>query len=171
LPVSAIVTFSVVENQARAYREERADPGAWERQCWFLAGRGTHHHDLYVSPDSLSERQWDALARALRWARANQRVLTRSRMIGGRPAAGEPYGFVSTAQGQAIICLRNPAARPQLFSLDGRELGGPVTDLAPVWGRADALSSDLRPQATAILELAPFEVVLASGRWQPGSGG
>ena len=168
LPVSAIVTFSVVENQARAYREEAGDAHAWERHCWFLAGRGTHHHDLYVAPDSLSEREWDALARALRWARANQGVLARSRMVGGRPGAGEPYGFVSAAQGETVLCLRNPAGRAQKLTLAGWELGGSAHDLTAVWGRAGAVPRELGGQDTAVVELEPFEVVLVSGRWQPG---
>jgi hypothetical protein len=166
LSVSAVVTFSVVENQVRAYRTERAGED-WERHCWFLAGRGTHHHDLYVAPDSLSGREWDALARALRWARANQAVLARSRMIGGRPDAGEPYGFLSSAGGEVIVCLRNPTGRPTGLSLDPAELGGGVEDLTPVWGRA-ALPRRVAGSERVTVELEPFEVVLVSGRRQPG---
>ena len=167
VPISAIVTFSVVQNQARAYREDDADPGSWERHCWFLAGRGTHHHDLYVAPDSLSGREWDALAAALRWARANQRVLARSRMIGGRPAAGEPYGFVSVGQGQVVLCLRNPSGRTRALSVPSADLIGPGTsarDLTSVWGRPDTVPRELAEGQTVSVELEPFEVVLVSGR-------
>lgn len=163
LPVSSIVTFSLVENQAVAYRTEDAGLDAWERHCWLLAGRGTHHHDLYVAPDSLSRAEWDVLARALAWARAHERTLARSRMVGGRPQAGEPYGFVSTSatEGQAIVCLRNPAATPQAVRVD---VGGRIEDLEPVWGKATADG----PTAVAA-ELGSLEVALATGRWQPGA--
>jgi len=156
MPVSAVVTFSVVENAAQAYRD---DPAAWDRHCWFLAGRGSLHHDLYVAPDSLADREWETLAAALRWARHNQRVLARSRMVGGRPQAGEPYGFVSIAEGRAVICLRNPSGRVQAVRLTDADLqGGELSDLEAVWGP---------PVTEPPTELGPFEVVVLSGWWQP----
>jgi hypothetical protein len=164
MPVSAVVTFSVVENTARAYRD--VDVESWDRHCWFLAGRGSLHHDLYVAPDSLSEREWDVLAEALTWARRNQRVLARSHMVGGRPQAGEPYGFVSLAGragGEVIVCVRNPSGRGQAMSLTGPDLsGGTVEDLQPVWGVGGPAGRTLEG-----VELDPFEVVLLSGRWRP----
>ena len=171
VPVSAIVTFSVVENQARAYREDAAGLQAWERHCWFLAGRGTHHQDLYVAPDSLSAPEWDALSRALAWARANQDVLARSRMIGGRPAAGEPYGFVSSGRGRVVLCVRNPSRRAQGMVVDAADLGARAADLTPVWGRAGAVPRRLAPGQVAMVELEPFEVVLVSGRTGSPEGG
>ncbi len=163
LPVSSIVTFSLVENEARAYRNEDASPEAWERHCWLLAGRGTHHHDLYVAPGSLSAPEWDALARALAWARAHEGTLARSRMVGGRPQAGEPYGFLSTsaAEGRAVVCVRNPSAEPQAVRVD---VGGVVGDLAPVWGRAWTDGDRF-----VAAELGPLDVALVTGRWRPGS--
>jgi len=159
VPVSSIVTFSVVENGARAYRDEGEGIDAWARHCWLLAGRGTHHHDLYVAPDSLSEGEWAALAEALRWARANEAVLARTRMVGGRPQAGQPYGFLSERYGEAVLCLRNPRAVPQPMALafaDG------LAAVEVVAGRAGAVPDSV--DAGTEVELEPFEVVLVSGR-------
>jgi hypothetical protein len=163
LPVSAVVTFSVVENEARAYRGDGA-PEAWERHCWFLAGRGSLHHDLYVAPGSLSVGEWETLAAALAWARGHQRVLARSRMVGGRPQAGEPYGFAAMDGGDAIVCLRNPSGRTRAVSLGPNDLaGGELVDVEAVWTERRA------PRPSVPTELEPFEVVLLSGRWRPGS--
>lgn len=152
VPVSAIVTFSVVENGARAYRDGSEGLEAWRRHCWLAAARGTHHHDLYVAPDSLSEPEWDGLAAALRWARHHQPVLARSRMFGGRPQAHEPYGFLSVApSGEAVACVRNPAAQAQAAPA----VPGALVDAEPVFGGWHG-------------ELAPFEVAVVSGRWRPG---
>jgi hypothetical protein len=84
-------------------------------------------------------------------------------MVGGRPQAGEPYGFLSTsaAEGQAIVCLRNPSAQPQAVRVD---VDGVIGDLEAVWGRAVADG----PGYVAA-ELGPFDVALATGRWSPGS--
>ena len=62
VPVSAIVTFSVVESEACRYRDPGESLADWTRHCWLIVGRGTQHHDLYVSPGSLSEAEWAALA-------------------------------------------------------------------------------------------------------------
>ena len=156
VPVSSIVAFSLVENGAVAYRGEGEGQDAWARHCWLMVGRGTHHHDLYVAPDSLSAAEWDVLADALRWARAHERILARSRMVGGRPQANEPYGFLaaSAADGRAILCVRNPSARAHDLSAELRAATH-MTDLEPVFGRvAD--------------HLGPFEVAVVSGRWRPG---
>jgi hypothetical protein len=159
VPVSAVVTFSVVENGARAYRDEGEGLEAWERHCWLLVGRGTHHHDLYVAPDSLSEGEWAALAAALRWARANQAVLARSRMVGGRPQPGEPYGFLSDAGGEAILCLRNPRAVAQPLPLAfAAGLGG----VEVAYGRQGAVPPAVGPASE--VELKPFEVVVVRGQ-------
>lgn len=161
LPVSAVVTFSVVENQARAYRGEEQSPQAWERHCWLLAARGTLHHDLYVAPDSLREAEWDHLARALAWTRAHQRVLARARMIGGRPQAAQPYGFVGQMAGRLAGCVRNPSDRPASLSLAGSGLGS-ASEVSVDWGRP-ALAADLSRGEGGTVDLEPFEVVVFSG--------
>jgi hypothetical protein len=116
LPVSALVTFSIVESAAAGYRDHDSGPDGWARHCRLAAGRGTLHHDLYVAPDSLSEAEWAVLAEALAWAREHEQVLARSRMVLGDPAAGEIYGFLARQGDLATLCLRNPSDRPQ--SLD-----------------------------------------------------
>jgi hypothetical protein len=155
VPVSSIVAFSLVENGAVAYRDEGEGQDAWARRCWLMVGRGTHHHDLYVAPDSLSAAEWGVLAGVLTWARAHERVLARSRMVGGRPQANEPYGFLSVSEGGAILCVRNPSARPQPLPPE-LQAATHMTDLEPVFGRmADSME--------------PFEVAVVSGRWRPGT--
>ena len=128
LPVSALVTFSIVESAAARYRDEDGGPEAWARHCWLAVGRGSLHHDLYVAPDSLSDAEWAVLAEALTWARERQRVLARARMVLGDPGAGEIYSFVARAGEAATVCLRNPSPTPQSLRLDwGTLLGAPVT--------------------------------------------
>ena len=166
LPVSALVTFSIVESAAASYREAEAGGGldAWERHCWLAVGRGTLHQDLYVAPDSLSPAEWAALARALAWARAHEPLLARSRMVLGNPGAGEVYGFVGrrahAGAVAATACFRNPSDRAQAVDLDWPALlgvapGSPVA-LTARHGRA--------PEAGGRLTLDPFAVVVLEAR-------
>jgi hypothetical protein len=161
LPTSALVTFSVVQSEAASYRDDEADLDAWARHCWLAVGRGTLHQDLYVSPDSVSEDEWEVLAAALAWARATEHVLARSRMVLGDPSRGEVYGFVARRGPAAVVCLRNPSAESRTLDADWPERAG-LPDLAEV---------DLTtrfgppPPAGGRVGLGPFEVVVLEVRW------
>jgi hypothetical protein len=163
VPVSALVTFGVVESEACRYRAVDEGAAAWERHCWLMVGRGTQHHDLYVAPDSLSEPEWAALARALAWARRYRRVLSRSRMVLGDPAAGEIYGFASRRRSEAVLCLRNPAAETRTVRVVPAEVFGYDPDaplvLSLVFGPTPPPPRVLAGRSLEI-ELEPFEVLL-----------
>jgi len=60
VPVSSLVTFSLVQAPGATYESAGESAADWERHCWLMVGRGTLHHDLYVAPDSLTLRQWEA---------------------------------------------------------------------------------------------------------------
>jgi hypothetical protein len=141
-PVSALVTFSIVESEAASYRGDDSGPEGWARHCWLAAGRGTLHQDLYVAPDSLTEAEWAVLSEALAWERRHEHVLARSRLVLGDPSAGEVYGFVARRGGQAIACLRNPSDRPQPIGVAWPDLlGFRPAGLTPRYGRlADVLA-------------------------------
>jgi hypothetical protein len=163
--VSALVTFSVVENGVVSYREPGQAPEDWERHCWWMVGRGTLHHDLYCAPDSLSGPEWAAAARALRWGRERQHVLARSRMVGGHPLAGEVYGFVSRRGPSAVVAVRNPAptAQPVRLTLNG--LAGPGIGAGPVavttpWSDAGPLPDTLDPDEPVTVRLPPYGVLV-----------
>jgi hypothetical protein len=159
VPVSALVTFSVVESAACGYRDPDGRLDAWARHCWLAVGRGTLHHDLYVDPGSLGDDEWAVVARALAWGRQNQAVLARSRMVLGSPAEGEVYGFVARIGGAATVCLRNPGAGAAEVEVDWTALAGLAgvdgdVHVRTVWGRP------VTSVAPARLALEPFEVLL-----------
>ena len=163
MPVSALVTFSVVESQDCRYRDPDEDIADWERHCWLTVGRGAQHHDLYLAPDSLSEPEWEALAKALAWARRYRRVLGRSRMVLGDPSAGEVYGFAARRGAEAVLCLRNPAAEAQGVRVVPAEVlgfdpGAPL-GLTLVFGPTPPPLQVLAGRPLEI-ELEPFEVLV-----------
>jgi len=167
VPVSALVTFSVVENDAVSYRDGGRSSDDWRRHCWWMVGRGTLHHDLYCAPGSLSGPEWAAVADALRWARRNQHVLARSRMVGGSPLAGEIYGFAARRGPEAVVALRNPAPSPQaigftLGELAGVDPGGGPMVATTVWSDAGGLPPSLEVDQRVDLRLPAFGIVLLS---------
>ncbi|MBN1419010.1 MAG: hypothetical protein JXP34_09555 [Planctomycetes bacterium] len=52
------------------------------------------------------------------WVRANAPIYRHTALVGGEPAKGEPYGYVhGDGKGRALLGLRNPSIRTQLFPL------------------------------------------------------
>ncbi len=141
------------------------DPGHdFADELWSYFASGTGLQELYVSPDLLSDQNWDELAAAAKWSRARADTLRDSHWIGGDPARGSVYGWASWSPERSIIALRNPSARPQSFTL---ELGAALelpTGAARSWrvstprqaGKTRSWSAD----TPVVLELKPFEVQL-----------
>ena len=95
------------------------DPGhdfADEVHSYF--GTGTQLQEMYITPALLSAQDWDLLAEAAKWSRANASVLKDSHWIGGDPAKLEVYGWAAWSSEKAILTLRNPSDQPQEFNAD-----------------------------------------------------
>ena len=79
-------------------------------------GTGTQLQEMYITPTLLSSDDWDVLAEAAKWSRANAQTLKDSHWIGGDPARLEVYGWASWSPEKAIVTLRNPSDHPQDFA-------------------------------------------------------
>jgi hypothetical protein len=160
-PLNSLMLHGII--YARKAQGLGTDPGgdfADEVRSYFASGTGLQ--EMYVSPDLLSERNWDDLAAAAKWARANAAVLRDSHWIGGDPARGEVYGWAAWAPGQATLALRNPGDHPRHFELDiGAALELPDSE-AREWRAASVYDASpaqrWRAGQTVVLTLNPFEV-------------
>lgn len=145
-----------------------SDPGndfAGEAHDYF--GGGTQLQEMYISHGLLNDRNWDDLAEAANWSRANADVLLDSHWIGGDPLKLDVYGWASWSPRKGIVVLRNPSDKPQTFSLDVR----PALELPDRFrGHFDAKSPwlvdsqskpfRLDPGKPLALNLAPFQVLV-----------
>jgi hypothetical protein len=68
--------------------------------------------ELYISPDILSDGEWDAMAQSMEWAKDRFPVLSTTTMIGGDPKAREAYGYVHFRGDEGVIAARNPSIEP-----------------------------------------------------------
>ena len=108
--------------------------------------------------------EWDTLAAAAKWTRANAATMVDSHWVGGDPAALESYGFASWSPAKGILVLRNPSAREQEFSFDPAAvwelpLGAPLryTLGSP---KGDTLPPTAEAGKPTTLRLAPFQVLV-----------
>jgi len=127
-------------------------------------GTGTQLQEMYVTHSLLSAADWDALADAARWSRANADILVDSHWIGGDPSRLEIYGWASWSPRGGIVTLRNPDKSPRTFDLDVRtafELPSGAAETYTARSRWKTSASDLALLADQphTLTLQPFEVL------------
>ena len=85
-------TNSVLKSEIRAY-----------------FGNGTQLQEMYITPALMTAQNWDDLAEAAKWSRANADTLVDTHWVGGSPAARQIYGWASWSPKKGILTLRNPS--------------------------------------------------------------
>jgi len=163
-PLNSLMLHGMI--YARSARGLNVDPyGDFTSEVRSYFASGTGLQEMYISPDLLTERNWDDLAAAARWARAHAQTLRDSHWIGGDPARLQVYGWASWSPGQAIVTLRNPSDQPQDFALDiGAALELPAQEQR-TWSAVPAYEKATAPRPltaghAATVHLAPFQVLV-----------
>lgn len=163
-PINSLMTHGVIYNKgARGLTTTSEDDLA--KEIWSGFGLGTQMEELYITPSMLTSSEWDTLAAAAKWARANAETLVDSHWIGGDPAELAVYGFASWSPAKGIVTLRNPAAQEQEFIVDPASvfelpLGAPLK-YALSSPKGDKLPAQtIEAGKPVVIRLAPFEVIV-----------
>jgi hypothetical protein len=152
---------------AHYQKQLSVDPGGdFRNEVRSYFGTGTQLQEMYITPGLLSEANWDDLAEAAKWSRANADVLKDTHWVGGDPAWLEVYGWASWSPRKGILVLRNPGDKPQKMAVDvGRVFELPA-DAARRYVARSPWASDagVRPAELAagtehVFSLGPFEVL------------
>jgi hypothetical protein len=167
-PLNSLMLHGII--YAQHHRELKADPGDdFRNEVRSYFGTGTQLQEMYITPSLLTSQNWDDLAEAAKWSRANADVLKDTHWIGGDPAWLEVYGWASWTPKKAILVLRNPSDKPQSFSVDiGRAFELPAGAARTYVGHSpwtsDAGNAPVTLKAGELhrFELAPFEVMTLS---------
>jgi len=164
-PINSLMLHGII--YAKENRKLNTDPGhdfANEVRSYF--GTGTQLQEMYITPSLLSSQDWDVLADAAKWSRANAGVLRDTHWIGGNPGRLDVYGWAAWTPDKAIITLRNPDARVQVAVIDlQRQLELPQDaarrfSVRDVWKTGgDKLPAQLDADHADTIQLAPFEVL------------
>ncbi|WP_019832850.1 hypothetical protein [Sphingomonas sp. PR090111-T3T-6A] len=143
-----------------------SDPqGDFANEVHSYFGSGTELQELYITPSLLTPQNWDMLAEAAKWSRANSNTLKDTHWIGGNPGHLDVYGWAAWSPQKSIITLRNPDARPQSFLLDlARTLelpqGAPnLYAIKVMWSGGANPPATLAADHATTIALAPFEVL------------
>ena len=96
--------------------ELKTDPGndfADEVQSYF--GTGTQLQEMYITPSLLTDANWDTLAKAAKWSRANAAILKDTHWIGGDPGKLAVYGWAAWARAVGLLRCAIRRTRRRIF--------------------------------------------------------
>jgi hypothetical protein len=164
-PLNSLMLHGMIYAKHRKQLDE--DPGNdFRNEIRSYFGTGTQLQEMYITPSLLSDSNWDDLAEAAKWSRANAEVVKDTHWIGGDPAWLEVYGWASWTPGKGILVLRNPSDQAKTIGVklqDAFELpsGAAQEYFAKSPWKEDASRPAivLRAQQAHEFHLAPFEVV------------
>jgi hypothetical protein len=164
-PLNSLMLHGIIYAQKNPRLHD--DPGhdfANEVHSYFATG--TQLQELYITPSLLSDADWDVLAEAAKWSRANADVLRDTHWVGGDPGRLDVYGWAAWSPHKAILTLRNPDARPQAAVIDlQRQLELPPEAArrfrahSPWKADAKLPGRDLDADHPTTITLAPFQVL------------
>ncbi|MBI5645596.1 MAG: alpha-galactosidase [Ignavibacteriae bacterium] len=107
-PMENLMTHGIIKGTLESGGGDSEPIESFNNEVMMYLARGVSMWELYISPDRLSEPEWDVLAAALRWARDRFPVLSTTEMIGGDPGRREAYGYMHFRGTRGIIAARNP---------------------------------------------------------------
>lgn len=166
-PLSSLMTLGVAYSRAGPAGDPTFNSAGFKDDVRAFFGAGTSLQELYIQPGKLTTVDWNVLAEAAKWSRANADALCDTHWLGGDPSKLEVYGYASWSPRKGVIMLRNPNDRPQEFALDvGAALelppGAPTTyRLKSPW-QEDSSQPAITGEAGKRLRivLKPFETVV-----------
>jgi hypothetical protein len=164
-PLNSLMLHGMI--YAERHKQLKEDPSNdFRNEIRSYFGTGTQLQEMYITPSLLSTQNWDDLAEAAKWSRANADVLVDTHWVGGDPAWQQVYGWASWSPKKAILVLRNPSDKPQSIRLDPQTLfelpeGAAKHFTAHSPWKDDAAQPSLALQAGTAHEfqLAPFQVL------------
>jgi len=164
-PINSLMVHGVIYAKQAHWLNE--DPGNnFSEEVWSGFAYGTQMEEMYITPSLLTQENWDTLATAAKWAKANAATLVDTHWIGGDPAKLETYGWASWSKEKGILCLRNPSDREQHFSATPASLfelpAGAAGSYKLVSPKGDTIPGDgtIAADKPLAITLKPFQVLV-----------
>ncbi len=164
-PLNSLMLHGMI--YASRHKSLDKDPGNdFRNEIRSYFGTGTQLQEMYITPSLLTDANWDDLAEAAKWSRANADVLRDTHWIGGDPAWLEVYGWAAWTPRKGILVLRNPSDKQQTIRISLQEAFELPHDSAQSYNASSPWKDDVNRPAIPIdaqrvheFQLAPFEVL------------
>ncbi len=171
-PIANLMTHGIIKGHLQKLGGESEPLDKFTDNALLYFARGISMGELYISPDLLSDAEWDALAMSILWAKDRFPILDSTEMVGGNPEGRNPYGYVHFEGKRGVIAARNPFMEPKVLKVElspkvGLDLSAtdlvvdkvyPVRYISPDIIQADAdLELPLEGYETAVYEIYPLD--------------
>jgi hypothetical protein len=169
-PMANLMTHGIIKGHLLSFDGKEEPLEKFTDNAVLYFARGISMWELYISPDLLTDVQWDILAKAIHWAKDRFPILINTEMIGGDPEKRFAYGYIHYSNDRAIIAVRNPFIEPQIlrvklsgyFNLKADKLVlekiYPVHWVSPeLYSSTSVLNVYLQGYETAIYEIYPLK--------------
>ena len=170
-PVSNMMTHGIIKGNLETLGGSDDPSDKFTNDVVFYLGRGVSMYELYISPDLLTDREWEAEGSAIAWAKDRFDILSNTYMTGGDPTKRESYGYVHFKGNRGILSLRNPFITPTKITIhlspeSGLDPGSSSLVLDKVYpyrwisrqlyGSGSTIEIPLEGYETAVFELYPL---------------
>ena len=106
-PISNLMTHGIIKGRLESIsKEEPLDKFTNNAVLYFA--RGVSMWEFYISPDQLTDPEWNVLSQSIQWAKDRFDILGTTFMTGNNPAKGNTYGYVHFKGNKGVIAIRNP---------------------------------------------------------------
>jgi len=164
-PLNSLMLHGMI--YARFHKHLDKDPGNdFRNEIRSYFGTGTQLQEMYITPSLLTDANWDDLAEAAKWSRANADVLKDTHWVGGNPQWLEVYGWAAWAPREGILVLRNPSNKPQTIEINLQDVFELPPGAATLFEARSPWKEDqdkppiqLDARQAHRFELAPFQVL------------
>ena len=164
-PLNSLMLHGMI--YAQHHKDLKNDPGNdFRNEIRSYFGTGTQLQEMYITPSLLSQQNWDDLAEAAKWSRANSDVLKDTHWIGGDPAWLEAYGWAAWTPKKGVLVLRNPSDHEQVIRLRLADAFELPSDASKVYSARSPWKEDagrpaivLQAQEAHEFHLAAFQVL------------
>lgn len=181
-PIANLMTHGIIKGHLQPLGGEEEPLEKFIDNAILYFARGISMWELYISPDFLTDDEWDVLAEAIRWAKDRFPLLCSTEMIGGDPDDRKAYGYVHFSGKNGLVAVRNPFIEPQTVRLKFSESLGldadadslvlervyPTHWVSPeLYSTGSVVDIPLQGYETAIYEIYPLEeatIPLLAGR-------
>lgn len=116
-PIANLMTHGVIKGELELLGERDEPLDKFTDDALLYLARGISMWELYISPDLLTDGEWDSLAAAIRWAKDRFPILCLTEMVGGDPGELKPYGYVHFQGKRGIVAARNPFIEEQALKI------------------------------------------------------
>ncbi len=171
-PISYLMTHGIIKGNLEKLGSENESIEDFANDVILYFSRGISMWELYISPDLLSNKELEIIAKTIKWANSRYPILRNTEMIGEDPDKAKPYGYVHFDRFRGIIAVRNPNFENQTieiklspsFGLDSNASSlvlmkiYPYKHISPyLYNSNDIIQINLQGYETAIYELFPLE--------------